>query len=37
MKGKMKRRNTEPLMLVSPGAQFVLPQDASANHNNTVF
>jgi diacylglycerol kinase (ATP) len=37
MKGKMKRRNTEPLMLVSPGAHFVLPQDASANHNNTVF
>lgn len=21
MKGKMKRRNTEPMMLVSPGAQ----------------
>ncbi|XP_066993372.2 diacylglycerol kinase theta isoform X6 [Anabrus simplex] len=37
MKGKMKRRNTEPLMLVSPGTQFVLPPDSSANHNNTAF
>lgn len=42
MKGKMKRRNTEPMMLVSPGTQLAvhLPDqnvDSPTNHNNTTF
>ncbi|GLV43765.1 uncharacterized protein CBL_06911 [Carabus blaptoides fortunei] len=42
MKGKMKRRNTEPMMLVSPGTQLAvhMPEqivDSPTNHNNTTF
>ncbi|XP_063244088.1 diacylglycerol kinase theta isoform X3 [Bacillus rossius redtenbacheri] len=37
-KGKMKRRNTEPTMLVSPGSQYVLPATpAEANHEDEAF
>ncbi|XP_023012830.1 diacylglycerol kinase theta isoform X2 [Leptinotarsa decemlineata] len=41
MKGKMKRRNTEPTMLVSPGVQLVpLPShdgESPTDSNNTTF
>lgn len=41
MKGKMKRRNTEPTMLVSPGTQLApLPAnegDSPTDPNNTHF
>ncbi|CAH0552914.1 unnamed protein product, partial [Brassicogethes aeneus] len=41
MKGKMKRRNTEPTMLVSPGAQLApLPSndgESPTDPNNTTF
>lgn len=41
MKGKMKRRNTEPTMLVSPGVQLApLPSnggDSPSDANNTTF
>jgi len=41
MKGKMKRRNTEPSMLVSPGTQLApLPTnegDSPTDPNNTTF
>ncbi|KAJ8971365.1 hypothetical protein NQ317_016560 [Molorchus minor] len=41
MKGKMKRRNTEPSMLVSPGAQLApLPSndgESPTDPNNTTF
>ncbi|RZB40043.1 hypothetical protein BDFB_005345 [Asbolus verrucosus] len=41
MKGKMKRRNTEPTMLVSPGAQLApLPSndgESPTDPTNTTF
>lgn len=40
LKGKMKRRNTEPFMVQSPGGQLALqvpPQDPDAANHNTAF